>query len=498
MCAIPHSAANGHLTFDVEYRHPAVSVQNPVFTGSGRLSIDASGPVYIFTGQPRSNSTGASNTVSFRATEIINVVVQGRAVQFTPRPADAGSKTSNPFVFFANDDTSAREIAQLLPTERDQEFDQQLDFQHRLHTVAPPRPAWTQVTNVLIALNIAAFIVMAGVFGAGWFEVKDMTPYVLYGANNGAATTDGEWWRLVTSMFLHYGILHLALNMWALFSAGQLLERLLGRVLFTLMYFGAGLAGGFASIVWHADRTWSAGASGAVFGVFGGLLGFMLRQKHSVPPVVFKGLTRSALSFAGYNIFFGLVHPGIDNAAHLGGFAGGFVLSWLVALPIDLEVRRRLWRGRVALGIAALAALGFAGVSLTPRFDYRIRDEIALGDISRDIADREEALLRQHHGALDQLDSPAARAAHARWMQAELVPFYRDWRDQLAALDLAPGRATARRRDLLLKFVDLRLHSYEQLISDLQTNVDDAIPRFIRRNQDAVKVLEELRRETDR
>ena len=94
-----------------------------------------------------------------------------------------------------------------------------------------------------------------------------------WGANFGPKTMDGQWWRLFTSMFLHFGIIHIGFNMWVLWNVGRLVERLVGNFGFALLYVVSGLLGSVASLAWN-PTTISAGASGAVFGVVGALIGF--------------------------------------------------------------------------------------------------------------------------------------------------------------------------------------------------------------------------------
>lgn len=484
------SASPPAISFPVEYHVFTESARNEHLQGAGTLTIEPDGPRYVFSGQKRQLLAGSTVEMRFRPEHITNVTVTGRRVEFTANSAAQAMSKAGPFVFFARDEADAQSIARLLPAARERDFDEQRAFHARLDIVSPLRPAWAQATTILIALNVVAFVALAAL-GAGWFDVTDLTPYIRYGANNGAATTDGEWWRLVTSMFLHYGIIHLALNMWALYAAGRLMERLLGTTAFLLMYFGAGLAGGFASILWHGDQSWSAGASGAVFGVFGAILGFSWRQKQSIPPAVFRGLKNSTLSFVGYNVIFGLARSGIDNAAHFGGLAGGLALGWLLAQPLDAAVRARTATRLLATGAAALAVLIALGVALTPRFDYRVADEIALRDVSEKFADDERTLLPQHQSSLSQASTAAARVAHAAWMEEKLVPLYRDWRDEMRQLELTEGLATARRRDALVDFFELRLAAYAALIPRLRANDPDALKHY---NADETKALEVLTR----
>src|ERR1700689_1631422 len=105
------------------------------------------------------------------------------------------------------------------------------------------------VTKALVAANILVFGA-AGLAGAG-FLVPNAQVLQAWGTNVGPLTTDGQWWRLVTSMFLHFGVFHLALNMWALYVGGRLAERLFGAWAFALIYFSSGLGGSLSSLLWN-------------------------------------------------------------------------------------------------------------------------------------------------------------------------------------------------------------------------------------------------------
>lgn len=152
------------------------------------------------------------------------------------------------------------------------------------------------------------------------------------GANGPAAVAQAEYWRLVTSMFLHGGILHLALNGWALYQLGGLFEIWLGSLRLVAVYFASGIAGSLASVLW-TERP-SVGASGAIFGLLGALIAFLLRRHQALTPGA-KSLLMQLVMWAAINVFFGFSTPGIDNAAHLGGFAAGLVLG------LVLRERRR-------------------------------------------------------------------------------------------------------------------------------------------------------------
>ncbi|MBI2510801.1 MAG: rhomboid family intramembrane serine protease [Opitutae bacterium] len=476
MSEVPAGSASV-LSFPVRYEQFAGRLSNAELKGRGTLTIHPEGPSYEFTGAPRRLFASGTITLTFNAAEIANVVVQDDCVQFLTRRAGS-VRDGQLFVFFADSPLFARDIARLLPTTLDDDFVATAQFHDRLVAVAGPQPPARSVTNWIIGLNVAVFLVMAGVLGAGFVEVADIMPYVRYGANNGAATTDGEWWRLITAMFLHYGVIHLAMNLWALFSAGHLLERLLGRAGFALTYLGAGLAGGFLSIAWHGDKTWSAGASGAVFGVYGAILGYMLREKHRLPAGIFGPMVKSMLGFVAYNVLYGFARSGIDNSAHAGGLLGGFALGWILALPVDAEIRRRDTPRRLQLAALAVAALCIVGVAATPRFDYRIAEELALDDLNRPFIEREAKLLSDDEAAFASARQNHAREEYIATLENKLIPFYRDWSAKLTALPLAPDKRTAKQRHALVEICRLRVAAFKHLATALRTNDPKAVERY--------------------
>ncbi len=186
------------------------------------------------------------------------------------------------------------------------------------------------VTPLLVAANVGVFIVMAA---AGVSVLMpDPSRMIEWGANFGPRTLGGEWWRILTSTFLHFGIIHLALNMIVLAQVGGLVERLIGSLGFLLLYLVSGVLGSLASVFSNPEVV-SAGASGSVFGVVGGLLGFLTVQRHALPREALVPLAKNAGFFVVVNLAFGFVAPGIDVAAHVGGLAGGFLCGLLLSRP---------------------------------------------------------------------------------------------------------------------------------------------------------------------
>lgn len=275
------------------------------------------------------------------------------------------------------------------------------------------RARYPYVTWVVIGVNCLLFLVTAVAAGS-LFSFGSET-LLRMGALAAPRVQAGEWWRLLAAMFLHGGALHLAFNMLAMYQAGLLVERLYGNAVFAAIYLLAGLAGGCASIFWRQDVV-SVGASGAVFGVYGALLAYLLLQRGSIPAEVLRQLRVSTTLFVGYSMVIGLGQGNIDNAAHLGGLAGGVIVGAAAARPLDRRWSTG-WLARSAAGCLLVALLGTALLLMTPqpRADSTQALNLALVDVARtdDEVDRRlaELRLRIERG---EIDAERARAVLAR------------------------------------------------------------------------------------
>jgi len=221
--------------------------------------------------------------------------------------------------------------------------------------------AW--VTTTLIAINVALFVAMV----ASGVSLSKPTNagLIAWGADYGPLTTTGQPWRLLTNTFIHIGVLHVVLNMVGLWFLGTLIERLLGSLGFAVSYLLSGLCGSLLS-TWWSPLTVSAGASGAIFGIFGALVAYLLRHRGQIPREILVSLRRFAISFVVLNVAFGLKQKGLDVAAHLGGLGGGLLAGLFVGRPIGeapAVARRRA--ALVALVGTAAIALGAAALPHT-------------------------------------------------------------------------------------------------------------------------------------
>lgn len=184
------------------------------------------------------------------------------------------------------------------------------------------------VTAVLILVNILVFLIVE-LTGGSQDTVHMLrcgaayTPYIL---------EDGEWYRIFTCMFLHFGMEHLANNMLVLFVLGGRLERTVGKVRFLLIYLLGGIAGNLISLFLDMripDFSVSAGASGAVFAVMGAMIYVLVRLKGRLEDLS----ARQILVMAAFSLYFGFASSGVDNAAHVGGLLGGFLGAILLYHP---------------------------------------------------------------------------------------------------------------------------------------------------------------------
>ncbi len=238
-------------------------------------------------------------------------------------------------------------------------------------------------------------------------------PDVLWrlGAMNGQQIAAGEYWRLLAAMFLHSGWMHFGLNAFGLFVVGQLLEPLYGHGRFTAIFLLAGLAGSVASYAFNLSMMPNAigmGASGALFGVLGGLVAFFLSHRNQLGDMGRRSLV-GLLLLAGVNLVFGLVTAGVDNYAHIGGFVCGFVLGIAfspsyapvldpfgsVSNVVDVNSLLKRWWALPAVGVVLIIGviIGDTNVGDTPvthlrqAREYRVESNLssAIDELDRAI-----------------------------------------------------------------------------------------------------------------
>ncbi len=175
-------------------------------------------------------------------------------------------------------------------------------------------------------------------FGAKWYE---------------AIRDGGQWWRLVTAGFLHGGVFHILMNSWALFDLGAQVEEVYGWARMIVFYFVASVFGFFLSLLWSPSL--SVGASAGVFGLIGAMIALGVRNRNHPMGSAIRGLY---VRWAIYGLLMGFLISNIDNAAHIGGLAGGFVTAYVASTPkLVQNWSEWFWRfaAYVCLGITAFS-----------------------------------------------------------------------------------------------------------------------------------------------
>ena len=188
------------------------------------------------------------------------------------------------------------------------------------------------ITYILIFINIVMFVLMY-MLGNG---SENTNTLIDFGANYILLTKAGEYYRLITSGFLHIGVIHLLLNMYSLYIVGSQVEYFYGKVKYIIIYLFSLIMGSLFTVALSSVNTVSAGASGAIFGILGSILYFGIKYRGYIG----NSLVNQIVPVVVLNLIIGFTTPGIGNAAHIGGLIGGYLISMAVGIGIDKKEQR--------------------------------------------------------------------------------------------------------------------------------------------------------------
>ncbi len=237
----------------------------------------------------------------------------------------------------------------------------------------------------LLAINIVIFVAMVA---SGISLVTPETDQVLrWGADYGPYTLSGQYWRLITSMFLHFGIIHIFGNMWCLWSLGRLAEKMVGSLSLVGIYLMTGVGASLLSLSWNPMRV-SAGASGAIFGIAGALITVLYFGKLGLQPESVRKLLGYVVRFAFLNLLFGL-QGHIDNMAHLGGLVSGLLIGLFLARTFNRAPEERPARRRTIFAVSAVV-LVLLFVPVAKARQYAV--ELGQGEAALDHSDTKAAI----------------------------------------------------------------------------------------------------------
>ncbi|HOX36787.1 MAG TPA: rhomboid family intramembrane serine protease [Candidatus Brocadiia bacterium] len=347
-----------------------------------------------------------------------------------------------------------------------QEYRESEEFVERLDELAPT----THATYFLIAANALwfVFMLMNGV------DISRPTTAQIerFGALSGVRVIEGEPWRLLSAAFVHVGIFHIALNMWCLWNVGPLLERMMGRTAFAIAYLASALGGSLCGL-WLHPLIVSAGASGAVFGLFGALVGFAVLRRGDMQGV-FGRLAKSGAKVVAANLFFGFLIPNIDNAAHVGGLVTGAVFGAVLSRDLRASAPKRSFY-QVIVALVLIAGMVYGS-------HYRIMElrrpenadmaPVRMGKLMKEIDQAEKLSAERITAAYASLQggftTPAEFAGEIR---GSIIPLW-----EKAEADAQPFEAMTLRPDcpqalaeeiaLLGQFMGLRLEYWRLLADD--------------------------------
>jgi rhomboid protease GluP len=280
------------------------------------------------------------------------------------------------------------------------------------------RRPWLWWTTALVTATCVAWIA-----GLAWYQHEPNAQELMaIGGNFGLNTLDGQPWRLVSHLFLHAGFLHLLFNMIALADFGGQCERLFGPVRYLALYLLSGIGGGVMSAMANPFQV-SVGASGAIFGLLGGLIALMMLREDEVPVAVLKARLYSLLALVGYSVIASSNGAPIDHMAHLGGFiTGGACALFLAPSPAARPGPR--WGLLVGGAMAYALVVGGLLASVQPPPDERMAAWRAQQRYLEDMK-----WLGPRERELNQRAEKAVRTAQRPESRAEIRAIAAGWQD---------------------------------------------------------------------
>lgn len=334
------------------------------------------------------------------------------------------------------------------------------------------------ITPILININILVFIIM--VASGVHIILPDNQSLIEWGANFRPITLEGQWWRLFTACFVHIGIFHLLFNMYALLYIGLLLEPYLGKSRFLAAYLITGIAASVASLWWN-NFTISAGASGAIFGLYGVFLALLTSDL--LDKSVKKTLLVSIGVFIGYNILNGLKpNSGIDNAAHIGGLLSGFLIGYASVPSLKQPGNIKLKLSTIGALTAVLLLLSFSVYKVLPNdiiaYDEKMKEFVAMESMALEVFRLPETTPDEK--ILAELKD---RGLYYWKKNIKLIDSFRN-------MDLPlPIRA---RNGKLREYCELRVKSYELYCRAIEEGTDKYENELVKYNQEIETIISEL------
>ena len=309
------------------------------------------------------------------------------------------------------------------------------------------------VTIIFIALNLIVYVLML-VSGVDFFAPSPLD-ILNWGGCNDTTILHGQPWRLVTAMFVHFGILHLLMNLYALYDLGRTLEGIVGKARFILAYLATGIFGGLVSQIWHLG-TYSveAGASGGVFGIIGVLIALLTTKLF--PEEVRTPYLKRILGMVGVNLVYGM-QGSVNMAAHMGGLVSGFILGY--GLYVAMIHERKMVQQAAFVFIPLITLFSVSGTLQHMRGSDSVKFDTIVAQV--------ESLISEGDKMKDQIPWEDGGVAH--FLTTNMLPVW-DKQQLLTAQtkDLNLTGNKAKYREYLHKWVELQTRKLQALILKIE------------------------------
>lgn len=334
------------------------------------------------------------------------------------------------------------------------------------------------VSPILININLFVFVLM--LISGVHILLPENQDLINWGANFKPMTLEGQWWRLFTACFLHIGILHLLLNMYALLYIGLLLEPYLGKTRFLAAYLISGITASMISLWWH-DLTISAGASGAIFGMYGVFLALL--TTNLLDKSVKKAFLTSIAVFVGYNLLNGLKpNSGIDNAAHIGGLISGLIIGYAFVPSLNQFENKTIKFATTGALTVALLVSSFSVYKSLPndigKYEKEMKQFVSMEAMALEVYNLPEGTPNEKL-----LSEIKDRGLYYWNKNIKLIESFKD-------LDLPlPIRA---RNNKLKEYCELRIKSYELIYKAIYEDTDKYENQINEYNQNIELIISEL------
>ena len=344
---------------------------------------------------------------------------------------------------------------------------------------------WAPISYTLFATNILVFLAM---LYAGVDLFQPTTEQLLaWGANVGTKTMDGEAWRLLSCAFLHIGLIHLGLNMFVLWKVGPFLERLFGSTTFLIFYVVSAIGGSEASLWWNEFGV-SAGASGALFGIFGSLLGYLLAKPPGMSVAIMSQLRLWAINFIVLNIAFVFFLAGVDQAAHGGGALAGFLIGLLAGL---MQKNAILKTPILKQGVLMLLGVGICWGSWFMLQIETADKFLAIKTFERFGKEEESLLMKFSKGEMGVRKAQITEEEFATLLATEITPIWSAYATKFNGYKKVPSRWAGWYPDFVV-YLKTQVEAQTLLVEGIKTNDKSKVEEAHEKFADAAEMVKKI------